>query len=241
MPISKFFYPKYDIDLKRLGNEYDGGYLISKTTLKNTKNLISLGINDDWSFEKDFNKNNLKVNIYCFDNQLDLRFLIKRLIVDLVFFIFNFNIKNIYKKIYKIIDYIKVSKKFFFYKKEISYGDLKKILKNKSKIFVKIDIEGSEYRILDELLSNENILGAVIEFHNFNLNMDLIEKKLKKTKLKIVHMHGNNYSKIDKLNIPEVVEITLDRNVKNKKKITLPNILDKPNNAKNKEMKLSFS
>ena len=104
MPISKFFYPKYDIDLKRLGNEYDGGYLISKTTLKNTKNLISLGINDDWSFEKDFNKNNLKANIYCFDNQLDLRFLIKRLIVDLVFFIFNFNLQNIYKKIYKIID-----------------------------------------------------------------------------------------------------------------------------------------
>ena len=241
MPISKFFYPKYDIDLKRLGNKYDGGYLISNKTINNTKNLISLGIKDDWSFEKDFYKNNSKINIFCFDDNLDLKFLIKRFITDLVFFIFNFNIQNIKKKIYKVIDYIIVSKKFLFFKKEISYGDLKKILKNKSKVFVKVDIEGSEYRILDELLNNKNVIGAIIEFHGFNLNMDFIEKKLKKTKLKIIHIHGNNYSKVDNFNVPEVVEITLDKNVKKRKKIKLPNKLDKPNNPIFKEMKLYFN
>ena len=71
--------------------------------------------------------------------------------------------------------------------------------------------------------------------------MDFIEKKLKKTKLKIIHIHGNNYSKVDNFNVPEVVEITLDKNVKKRKKIKLPNKLDKPNNPIFKEMKLYFN
>ena len=59
-------------------------------------------------------------------------------------------------------------------------------LTDKSDIFLKIDIEGSEYRILDSILENQNrISGIAIEFHDCDLHLDKIKRF------------------IDKLSIPE--------------------------------------
>ena len=41
-------------NLIRLGKDNDGGYLVPKEDVKSSEMLISFGINDDWSFEKDF-------------------------------------------------------------------------------------------------------------------------------------------------------------------------------------------
>ena len=41
-------------NLTRLGRGNDGGYLIPKEDIERSEILISFGINDDWSFEKDF-------------------------------------------------------------------------------------------------------------------------------------------------------------------------------------------
>jgi len=41
-------------DLTRIGRDHDGGYLISLADLMASDTLIGLGINDDWSFERDF-------------------------------------------------------------------------------------------------------------------------------------------------------------------------------------------
>ena len=76
--LPKSFKPKYNFDLIRLGRNNDGGYLVGKNTIKNTENLISIGIYDDWSFEKDFQKKNKLSNILMFDNQLDNLFLLKK-------------------------------------------------------------------------------------------------------------------------------------------------------------------
>ena len=54
MSLSKKLKPKFSYNLIRIGNDNDGGYLIDTYSLKKTKELVSLGINDDWSFEKDF-------------------------------------------------------------------------------------------------------------------------------------------------------------------------------------------
>ena len=44
-----------------------------------------------------------------------------------------------------------------------------------NKIFLKIDIEGSEYRILDDLIRYQDLIkGLVIEFHNIDLHMEKI-------------------------------------------------------------------
>ena len=74
MALDKSFKPKYNFDLIRLGRDYDGGYIVCKSIL-NSKGLISLGINNDWSFEKDYFK---KINskILTFDPTTNISLLL---------------------------------------------------------------------------------------------------------------------------------------------------------------------
>jgi hypothetical protein len=53
-------------DLVRLGRNADGGYVISQRHLSNTEILLSFGINDDWSFERDFLKHKA-AKLYAYD------------------------------------------------------------------------------------------------------------------------------------------------------------------------------
>ena len=52
--LPNLFSIKQATDLIRIGRDYDGGYLVSKSDIEKTDVLIGLGINDDWSFEEDF-------------------------------------------------------------------------------------------------------------------------------------------------------------------------------------------
>ena len=59
---------------------------------------------------------------------------------------------------------------------------------------MKIDIEGSEYDILDEILEEQDkIIGLAIEFHNCNKNINNIINFIQKFKNELVHIHANNY------------------------------------------------
>ena len=57
-------------DLIRVGNDKDGGYLLSESDLEKSEVLITLGINDDWSFEEHFYKRK-KVAIEAYDKSID--------------------------------------------------------------------------------------------------------------------------------------------------------------------------
>jgi len=75
--LPKQFKPNYLYDLIRLGKNNDGGYLVGKNSVLNSSTLISFGINDDCSFEKEFkNLNNL--DVFCFDYDVDARFWFKK-------------------------------------------------------------------------------------------------------------------------------------------------------------------
>ena len=54
MSFSLFFKPKHKYFLERLGKENDGGYLINSEAIIKSDYLLSFGIFDDWSFEKNF-------------------------------------------------------------------------------------------------------------------------------------------------------------------------------------------
>jgi hypothetical protein len=53
------FHPIQMDNLIRLGRDWDGGYVVSKDQIEKTETLLSFGINDDWSFEIDFEKRNI--------------------------------------------------------------------------------------------------------------------------------------------------------------------------------------
>ena len=117
------------------------------------------------------------------------------------------------------------------------------MLGNKKNIQFKIDIEGSEYRILEDLIKIRNkISGIVIEFHDIDIHVEKIKNFIRKINLTLVHIHPNNYSEVDNYGNPTSIELTFEKNpvIKNQDKIKLPNPLDQKCNPKKKEYILRF-
>jgi hypothetical protein len=242
--------PKYQYELLRIGNKNDGGYLVEKSSFQNSDFLIGLGINDDWSFEKNFKKDFIGV-----DNQLSFKFLLKNFLIS---FFLIFSRAAIFNPLYsflKIIDYLSIRNKFIqatvsnYDNSDLGFISLKtiftKIIKNpiKGKVFLKSDIEGSEYRILNDILKYEDFLsGLVIEFHDVDLNKDKIIDFSNKLNLELVHIHANNFGGVDSKNNPLVIEISYSRNPKKIGNFPkLPNVLDRPNDTKRREINLNFT
>ena len=245
-----FLEPIYETDLVRVGNNFDGGYIIPSESLKNTEQLYSFGLNDNHSFEKDFHKKT-NAKVICFDESVNFKFFLKKIIFG------NF------KKINNYIDYI-----FFFDGKKkvhvkkniipknltISYNpnyhgrieDIESLMENNScnKIFFKIDIEGSEYRLLDQLIKYQNkMTGLVIEFHNADLHLNKIKNFVEKLDLQIVHIHANNWGHITASGMPTVFEITFSPKVFNKKinnKKKYPINIDRSNHQFSEDLPLDF-
>jgi len=243
MPFPKILKPKYNYDLIRIGRDNDGGYLVEKKSLENTECLISLGINDDWSFEEDFLKKK-NIIIKCFDDKLDEKFLLKKIIVQFISFFYNRNFSLLKNYISNYFSFLRIKKKIQFKKKRISYNDLNKILSQETNnIFLKIDIEGHEYRLLDDLLINQNkIIGLIIEFHDCDLHLEKITKFLSLFNLTLVHIHGNNFAETDLNDDIVVLELTFSKNPIQVSDIcVLPNKLDMPNCHNKNEVILNFN
>ena len=107
--LKSFLKPKKKFNLIRLGNKFDGGYLVDKNSILSSKNLLSFGINDDWSFEKDFLKYQ-NIPLYAFDYSIG----------KYVFFIrFLESLQNIGKFLYLIrMETEKHLKKVYLFSKE---------------------------------------------------------------------------------------------------------------------------
>ena len=244
MPFHKTLKPNYNYDLIRIGRDNDGGYLVEKKSLENTECLISLGINDDWSFEEDFLKKKKYIIIKCFDDVLDEKLLLNKIILRFISFFYNRNFSLLKNSISKYFSFLRIKKKIQFNKKRIFYNDLNKILSQETNnIFIKIDIEGHEYRILDDLILNQKkIIGLVIEFHDCDLHSEKIIKFISSFNLTLVHIHGNNFAKTDLNGDIVVIELTFSKNPIQLSDIcVLPNKLDMPNCHKKSEVILNFN
>ena len=247
MPIPLSLKPKYEYDLIRIGSRNDGGYLIEKNSLFDSEFLLSFGISTDWSFEKEFIRKN-NVNLKCFDGSIDDLYWLtwKNKAIKKAL---RFSFKEIYKY-YKI----KLSfHKFFntqnfacFYigkkKGQIGIDEIINKIPHK-KIFFKIDIEGSEYEILDQLIkSKSRVSGIAIEFHDCDKNIESISDFIKKIDMPVVHIHANNYDPVNKIGIPKTIEITFSCNPSIiGKQSKLPHKFDMPNKYNKSEIKLEFS
>lgn len=243
-----FLKPIHTANFLRLGSKFDGGYVTELSSFKNCDLLISFGISDNWDFEKSFIK--AKKKIIAVDNRLDFLFLFKKFIKS-----FFFNIKLIIPYLYKIFDYctIILNKSAFIEKKIVSNfisnnmtslpALMKKYKISSKKIFLKIDIEGFEYRIFDDILKyKDHFLGLVIELHDIDLHYDRIKSFIDKFNLKLVYIHANNRGYINKENIPTVVELTFSKFYLEKKDCEFkPNKkFESPNNPNFDDIELKF-
>ena len=244
MALPILFKPNKKYSLVRVGRDFDGGYLVGKDTILNSDTLVSFGINDDWSFERDFKNINSETKVICYDDKPILKYLFKKLIIDTIFLFSHLKVNKIFVLTKKIIYFLKDKKKLKFIKKKIAYGDLKEIVKDieSNFIFLKIDIEGFEYRILEDiLLYQKKFTGIIIEFHDIDYHKDLIKNFINKLNLSLVHIHPNNNSLIDSNNDPTCVEITFEKKpIEREEELNFPNELDMRNNPKKKVAFLTF-
>ena len=248
--LSKKLKPNKLYDLIRIGKENDGGYLICKKSFLESNLLFSFGISDDFSFEKQFKDIN-NCQIIAFDPSSANNFFIKKILIALL----KLDLIQFVKNINNFINFLiffgqkncslikkKVAMKTNQHFNSISIKDILDLDDSSSKIFFKIDIEGSEYRILDDLINvSKNISGLTIEFHDVDLNINRILDFIKRFDLKLVHIHPNNYSDLGINNTPTVLELSFSRNpVVIKKILRFPHKLDQKNDKFSKDIKLIF-
>ena len=211
--------------LIRLGPPEDGGYVIADGLEYDL--FISVGIANDIRFEESFlDMNNVKC--FAFDGTIS-SFPAHR---------------NPMEWIQKNIDSVNTDKT----------TNLKEYLEKGQRIFLKMDIEGSEFNWLDSMTTKDlqRCSQIVLEVHwPFDIYRMNQLKKLKETHY-IIHLHGNNNGQIitiqpsflKEIQLPEVFEITyINKNlVEDPKKIEIefPTRLDFPNNPNAKDISFSI-
>jgi len=217
-----------NIQLKRIGSNNDGGYLVPDI-LDDVKYCFSPGVGNSSNFEKDLEKYNI-TSFLADKNVNGPATELKK---------FNFDKKNINS--FNCIDKININ--------DWIYSKIDKSEINKS--ILQIDTDGYEYEIL--LSINEEILSEIkillVEFHGLELIgneffYNIVESTLEKIKLyhTPIHIHPNNCCgnhKINKFKIPSVLEVIFLNNSlsDNKKEInSLPHKLDSRNVKKKKDI-----
>jgi hypothetical protein len=237
------FDPKFVFDLLRIGRNNDGGYLVERNSIKQSKTLISFGIGNDWSFEVHF-KSIKNIKIFAYDYTVNNYFWSKQskdLLMSFNNFFKNENENYFFaKKICKIG--IKNYESFSLEIKDIFNSIEFNYYGGEPPLFFKIDIEGQEYRILDDLVKySKSIEGIVIEFHQVDLHLERIINFIKNINLQLCHVHANNFENCDKFNIPTTLELTFSKNpIKLKGEPTFPNPLDQKNNPNDDEIIVKF-
>jgi len=116
-----------------------------------------------------------------------------------------------------------------------------------NKVFLKIDIEGCEYRIIEDIgRFAGRISGMVIEFHDIGPLRLVFNAAIARLQnfFEIVHLHANNYGGLAADGVPEVLEVTFAKKplqgpAKRRTELPLPGS-DAPNDARRADYKMRF-
>ena len=206
--------------LARVGNTHDGGYVVPLAAVKAAGALVSFGLSHDWTFERDFKKQNPGAIIHCYDHTVSLRTAVQYSIGQLLRSVVLLRPAAL-RRIFTWIDY----RRFFrshgtHFRQRIwsdnrdnsaTIDDVFSRLPQQCPAFVKMDIEGSEYLVFDDLLRHSNdIVAMAIEFHDVDVDPSRFNSAIKEIKrdFYIVHIHGNNLGGKTAFNFPAAPEIT---------------------------------
>jgi len=258
-----FLIPLNTPSLNRLGVKKDGGYILDEDLLKLSNFLISFGMADEYSFEEDFLKYNKNNSLIIFDFSISHGHYIKDFFKNIRRILkFQRNLNDLIICIKNYFNFIKFTnnKKVKFYSKKInnqvnSSKDITVqeifeniVQKDKQNITLKIDIEGSEYDIVDKILLYENQIDQLImEYHDTHKRKEEFFENIKKIKnfFYISHLHANNYQNYNSDGFPINIEISFcnKRYLKDncKQSFRYPvDKLDYPNNPNLKDLEFSF-
>jgi hypothetical protein len=265
LPETLNFLCPFQSDLIRIGNSGDGGYLVPAKSVAEVDHLLSIGISDDWTFEVEIAKVNPAISIDGYDRTsgtlVFLYYALRELRVVRSF-------RGLMKGARKIRRWIRlaISYKFFWNRrhrftrkwvvlasnstKEIELSKVFKRIPENVNLAIKIDIEGNEYKLGKQIISEVKRRGSgvcliIFEFHDtIRLRDEFLEFVKELTQyLKIVHLHGNNFGQIAEDGFPEVVEITFasEAFAFEQKTLAFPHNLDIPCNPSLPDVAFCFA
>ena len=197
--------PKPTEDLVRIGHYGDGGYVLPYSIIKASNMLMTFGLGYEFSFEQDYHKHT-KNKIICYDGTVSksgLSLLCRRRFLSSIFQP---------HKPHKFMYSLQLIKKYFTFSKFFNKDEIQFIQKNirngslpgtvsynecvkemYNLTLLKIDIEADEYQFLDDIVATKSKLcGLIIEFHDTDLNLNIIKAFLNNMEgFTLVHIHAN--------------------------------------------------
>lgn len=253
-PTSVEFLRPSILDMMRIGPPRDGGYVLPVESLLQAEALVSIGISTDWAFESEFSSLCPRAAISMFDRSSGFTGFITSAVRHLVD-----GPGSARKRIVKAWRYVKYAVSFVIHqwrygfrfkrkwvmctvadrRREVSISEVLTAIPQSTKVILKIDVEGAEYELLDELriwLKNGGrCVTLLIELHDFGAHRQDVARFLHDVQeyLAVAHLHVNNYGPVS-FGIPSVVEISMCPTswVEDEKRISLPlDGLDYPNNS----------
>ena len=258
-----FLRPKQTKNLIRFGVNKDGGYIVDLTSVNRVNHLVSFGMADEFSFENDFLNNNKDNTLEIYDFSVSHKNYLKNISKVLRrFFTFRKNLTDLTNVIKNYLNFLKFinNQKVEFYSKKITDNiknkneiNLQNIFQNLqgsiNKIGLKIDIEGDEYKITNDIIKNSKRINfLIIEYHQIEIKNKVFIENVKQITefFDIVHLHGNNHEKVMQNGLPNVLEITFVNKTNNLGYVNFPknfpiDNLDFPNNPFKPDVVISFS
>lgn len=246
-PALGFLAPSIVADLVRVGNWGDGGYVVPYSAVRSSDFLVSCGISRDWSFEAQFHQMNPGAAIHGYDHTVSAGIFRQQFYRGLLKWLIRMSPRAALGQqlwLWREFRAFFGSAARHFQEKIVGEEEadrgatldqvFARISPSRRNVFLKIDIEGSEYGIIDAILRHAGrVTAVVIEFHDTQLARrafcDAVTELQRE--FEIVHLHGNNCAPIAPDGLPEVLEITFVRQtgLVLEKRRDLPIDLDRPN------------
>lgn len=220
--------PECSGDMVRLGRPNDGGYVVPLAGIDACDGLLSLGINDDWSLDRDFAGRHPVAPVVCYDPTISLRrFALKAFVSSLAFpFDYLLRRRHAYTRLVHKWSAFSDYRRFFNGKALhrrlwVAFGagpesrTLDEAIGDSSlsacrAIFLKMDIEGSEFEALADVtpaaLSRVALLA--VEFHHLSRRFAEFESLCLRLRdeFLVAHVHANNFGDVVQ-GIPDVIEV----------------------------------
>lgn len=213
----KNFYVE-DKNVFRFGSIDDGGYYIKPSTILEADILFSGGISSNLEFEFDLFRFNKDIKVFMVDPTVStLKLSVKSILriflgkKEKIRYLYN-TLLFIYmtrtNRCWHINKWLSNENKIF----DIIAEKIK--LEKESKIILKLDIEGSEYELLNEIENNIELFSCLIfEFHDLDKKHEIAYDFIEKCCLKfdIVYIGINQVGGYDKNRRPKIIEVSLQR------------------------------
>lgn len=215
-------------ELHRLGSANDGGYVVAAETIARASLLLSFGLATNWDFERDAVASNPALVVDAFDHTVHARRFVElgaRAAINAPLRLLSGDLRGARAAVQRVgtaIDYFRFfSRRIRHHVHRVWYNDhrdsaaIEAVLTRaraygRRSVFAKIDIEGSEYRVLPAIIEHADLFtGLVVEFHDTDICAELFNEQMAELRrcFRVVHVHGNNYGD---LSIDGTLPLTLE-------------------------------